>query len=83
MVSPVDSAFDPMTFSLINAGSNVLGKAMSPAPAQSRADSSSGGTLDSSGWVISFGGNAVGASKIPWYGWAAIGVGLVVWLKRK
>lgn len=77
-------AMDPLTTSaMISAGSNVLGKMMSPSASPSRADSGGYNTFDHSGWTLSTGSSkASGSQVIPTYAWALGALALVVWYKR-
>lgn len=63
----VKGAMDPSTLAFINAGANVLGKALTPSPQQSSAAASGYSNVDHSGWSVSFGGNASTAAGVsPW-----------------
>lgn len=81
---------DPMTGALISAGSNVLGKALSPSSAgPSRADS--GGMFsfgfDNSGWTVATGSSKAEAARgLELPSWLLLGVAAlaaVVWVRSK
>jgi hypothetical protein len=77
----------------LNAGSSVLGKALSPAPAApavSNAAASYSSMFDSSGWTVSTGGGtaygtppALKSTNVWMYGViaAAVVLGVVLWKK--
>lgn len=85
---------DPTTAAWINAGSNVLGKALSPggAPSESRSGVTSSTSFDNSGWNVAFGSGSASSSAgvSPWligggiFGAVVVGVVLVkrVWQKK-
>lgn len=82
---------DPITAATwINAGSNVLGKALAPSSAgPSRADSSlwQQNTFDNSGWTVATGGStaqggARGLDLPPWMILGAVALVVVVWAKK-
>lgn len=80
---------DPMTGAMISAGSNVLGKALGgSAGGPSNADSGGNNWFDvnNSGWTVATGASradAVAGLAIPVWGWVAVAVVAIVWLKRK
>lgn len=91
-VKPKDSpTMDPQTLALINAGSNVLGRALSPASAPSRAESQSNPVFNSSGWSVDFGPGSAsatgGGSPLSFQTVALLAgvalVGFVAWAKFK
>lgn len=53
---------DPSTIALINAGSNVLGRALSPSGAPTRSESQSNPIFNSSGWSVDFGPGGASAT---------------------
>lgn len=67
----------PEALAWINAGSNVLGKALAPAPSAAQSSSSAYGTatFDNSGFNVAFGGGNASSSAgvAPWL----IGAGVI------
>lgn len=85
-------ALDPMTAALLNAGSNVLGKAVESKPAgpsNALASSMFSSGFDSSGWNVNFGSGTIESARsqetasaqgevIKWIPIAAAAVGVVL-----
>lgn len=77
---------DPVTASLINSASNVLGRALTPAPAAP--STANGGyadgqafnnsPYDGSNWTVSTGSSKASATNGVHWNWLAIGAAVVV-----
>lgn len=79
------AAMDPATLAWINAGSNVLGKMLSPGGAPTQSTSELGAvSFDNSGFNVAFAGrdaNASSAAKLsPWVMYAGIGAAALLGL---
>lgn len=77
---------DPATLAMLNAGSNVLGKALSPASAPSRADGYLDSSFNSSGWSVAFNGDASASASqnsVPWWVLAAAALVVIAWAAKR
>jgi len=78
---------DPLTqAAFINAGSNVIGKAIggSAMPAgPSRADFSGSFAFDNSGWTVATGQGKASATAIPWAVVAVAAVAVLILMRKK
>lgn len=65
----------------ISAGSKVLGEMLSDSGGATSSAVSGNFAMNNGGWNV--GSGSASAFSLPWYAWAALGVGLFVWVKNK